>query len=210
MQEEHRFTEADLEPSPDEQRAARRALADRAAASVAALVAGAWVGGMIALGACAAPFVFRLTPAPFSGEAMGAAFARFDQLALGAAVVLLGAEVVRTWAAGRRGRTLAARIRRSLAMLMAVAAAYVGLSLTPRINELHRGGARRGEGAAGMELERIHRRAELFGRAVVLVGAAVAILHVLTLGARRPQDDEGEEDDDEAFAPRPPGPQGDA
>jgi hypothetical protein len=207
--EEHRFTEADLEPGPEERRAALRTLVDRAAASVAALVAGAWAGGMIALGVCAAPFVFRLTPAPFSGEAMGAAFARFDQLALGAAVVLLGAEVVRTWAAGRRGRTLAARVRRGLAMLMAAAAAYIGLALTPRINELHRNGARRGMGEQGAELDRIHRRAEMLGRAEVLFGATVVVLHVLTLRTRRPED-EDEEGDDDASAPLPPGPRGDA
>ena len=62
----------------------------RLAAAVGALAAGVWVGGMVALGACAAPFVFRMTPAPYSGDAMGAAFARFDQIALGAAVALLG------------------------------------------------------------------------------------------------------------------------
>lgn len=206
--QEHRFTEADLEPSPEERRAARRALVDRVAASVAVLAAGATIGGMVALGACAAPFVFRMTPAPFSGEAMGAAFARFDQIALGAAVVLLGAEVARTWAAGRRGRTLAARARRMAAMLLAGAAALMGLTITPKINDLHRAGARRGEGEQGVVLEALHRRAELIGRAEVLLGAAVVVLHIFTLGARRPEDDE--DDEDEAFAPLPPGPRGDA
>jgi len=205
--QEHRFTAADLEPSPEERRAARRALVDRVAASAAVLAAGVWIGGMIALGACAAPFVFRLTPAPFSGEAMGAAFARFDQIALGAAVILLGAEVARTWAAGRHGRSPAARARRLLAMLLAGAAAYMGLALTPGINELHRAGARRGVGEQGAQLEALHRRAELIGRGETLLGAAVVVLHIFTLGARRPEDDD---DDEEAFAPLPPGPRGDA
>ncbi|MCC6557112.1 MAG: DUF4149 domain-containing protein [Polyangiaceae bacterium] len=204
--DEHRFTEADLEPTPEERRAARRALADRVAASAAVLAGGVVIGGLVALGACAAPFVFQMTPRPFSGDAMGAAFARFDQIALGAAVALLGAELVRTWAAGRR-RTLAARVRRLVAMLLAGAVAYVGLVLTPRIIELHRAGARRGDGAQGQELDRIHRRAELAGRAELFLGAAVVVLHVFTLGARRPEDDE-EDDDDHAFAPLPPGPRG--
>ena len=143
---EPRFSAADLEPSDDERRAELRALVDRIAAAVAVLAAGAWVGGMVALGACAAPMVFRLAPAPFSGDAMGAAFARFDQIALGAAVVLLGAEMARTWAAGARARTAAARVRRLAAVLMAACAAYVGLSLTPHILELHRAGAQRGVG----------------------------------------------------------------
>ncbi|WP_437633203.1 DUF4149 domain-containing protein [Sorangium sp. So ce854] len=202
MNDEAQFSEDDLAPSPEERAAERRFLIDRVAASVAALAAGAWAGGMVALGACAAPFVFRLAPAPFSGDAMSAAFARFDQLALGAAVVLLGAEVARTWAAGRRGAGRAARVRRVVAMVMAGCAAYVGLALTPRITELHREGVRRGEGALGVELERVHRRAELAGRAEVFLGAGLVVLHVFTLGARRPDDD----DDDEAAAPLPPGP----
>jgi hypothetical protein len=197
------FTEADLAPSPEEQKAARRALADRAATALAVTAAGVWMGGMIALGACAAPFVFRMTPAPFSGDAMGAAFARFDQIALGAAVILLGCEVIRTAVAARRGRTLAARIRRTIAIVLACAAAYVGLALTPRINDLHRSGAMRNQGEQGQELERVHRRAELVGKLEVVLGAGLIFLHIFTLAARRPDEDDDEED---APAPLPPGP----
>lgn len=198
---EERFSASDLEPSHEEKSRALRAVVDRVAATLAVLAAGVWVGGMIALGACAAPFVFRLTPAPYSGDAMGAAFARFDQIALGAAVVLLGAEVTRTWAAGARSRGLAARVRRALAVLMAACAAYVGLSITPHINDLHRAGAQRGQGPLGDELEAIHRRATLVGKTETLLGVVLVGLHVFTLGARRPEDDE----DDAALAPLPPG-----
>ena len=198
---EGQFTAADLEPSDDDKRAARRALVDRVAASVAVLVTGVWIGGMIALGACAAPFVFEMTPAPMSGYAMGAAFGRFDQIAIGAAVLLLGAEVARTLVAGRRSRTLAARARRLAAVLMALGAVYTGLRITPRITTLHHEGARRGLGEGGAELERIHRSAELIGKAVTLAGVVVITLHVFTLGLKRP-----EEDDDDAPAPLPPGP----
>ena len=84
----------------------------------------------MALGACAAPLVFEMTPAPFSGDAMGAAFARFDQIALGAAVVLLGAEVARTCASGAAGGSASPPASAdSLAVLMAGCAAYSGLSL---------------------------------------------------------------------------------
>lgn len=200
---ESRFNESDLAPDPEEQKALRKALADRIAASVAALSAGVFVGGMVAMGACAAPFVFKLTPAPFSGDAMGAAFMRFGQIALGASVLILGGEVVRTWASGKRGRSIAARIRRMLAIVLAVAAAYVGLTLTPRINELHRSGVRRGEGPQGEVLERTHKQAELVGKVQVALGIALVFLHVLTIPSRRPEDD----DEDEAVAPLAPGPQ---
>ena len=199
---EGQFTAADLEPSDDEKRASRRELIDRVAATVAVLSAGLWIGGMITLGACAAPFVFEMTPAPMSGYAMGAAFARFDQIAIGAAVLLLGAEVARTLVAGRRSRTIAARVRRLVAVLMALGAVYTGLQITPRINALHRDGARRGLGEGGAELERIHHQAEAIGKAVTLAGVVVVALHVLTIGKRKPEDD----DDDDAPAPLAPGP----
>jgi hypothetical protein len=193
MQEE-RFSASDLEPSPTE----RRELAERVAASIAVLAVGVWVGGMVALGACAAPFVFRLTPAPFSGYAMGAAFARFDRIALAAAALLLAAEVVRTWATLGRARTVAARIRRLAAIVMAGAAAYLALSLTPQIGAMHRAGVHRGVGAEGAALDAIHARAELVGKAEVLLGVVLIGLHVLTLPRRR-------DDDEPVTAPLPPG-----
>jgi hypothetical protein len=199
---ETRFTAADLEPSDDDRRAARRALVDRIAATCAVLAAGVWVGGMLALGACAAPLVFRLTPAPYSGDAMGATFARFDQIALGAAVVILGAEVARTWSGGTRARGPAARVRRLAGVIMAGCAAYIGLALTPHINDLHRSGAQRGVGPLGVELDRTHHVAEAVGKTETGLGALLVALHVFTLGplaTRRPEDDD-------APAPAPPGP----
>lgn len=204
MTDEARFSESDLAPSPEERSGARRALIDRVAACVGALAAGTSAGGMIALGVCAAPFVFRLTPAPFSGDAMSLAFARFDQIALGASVLLLGAEVARTWAAGHRGGGRAARLRRICAMVMAGCAAYIGLLLTPRITALHRDGVRQGEGELGMELVQVHRRAETMGKVEVLLGVGLVVLHVFTLSTRRP--DEDDDDDEQALAPLPPGP----
>ena len=198
---EGQFTAADLEPSDSDKRAARRALIDRVAATVAVLSAGVWFGGMIALGACAAPFVFEMTPAPASGYAMGAAFARFDQIAIGAAVLLLGAEVARTLTAGRQSRSIAARVRRLVAVLMALGTVYTGLKISPRIIELHQGGARRGLGEGGIELERIHHTAEAVGKAVTVAGVIVIALHIFTLGAKKPDDE-----DDDAPAPLPPGP----
>ena len=81
-------------------------------------------------------------------------------------------------------------------------AAYGGLSLTPHIIELHRAGAQRGQGPLGDELERVHKRAESVGKIETAAGVALVALHVFTLGARRP------EDEDESVAPLPPGPVG--
>jgi len=197
------FTEADLAPSPEDRRAERRSIVERAAAPISVLAAGVYVGGLVALGACAAPMVFRLTPAPFSGEAMGAAFARFDQIAIGASVVALACEVARTLIAGRKGLTIAARIRRFCAIGLALCASYVGLSLSPRISELHRAGVRRDASPEGQVLEAVHRRAELVGRIGLAFGVALVGLGVFTLRVAKPED---EDDGEEAFAPLPPGP----
>lgn len=195
------FTEDDLAPGPEERSRARAATADRAAAAVAAIAAGVVVGGMIALGACAAPAVFALAPAPHSGYAMGAAFARFDRVAIGASVILLAAEVVRTYLARRRRPEILARVRRLAAFALAGCAAIMGLSVSPSINELHAGGARRGEGEQFRRLEAIHQRAETIGRIEVVVGLVLVGLHVFTV--RRAPDDDGEA---EPVAPLAPGP----
>ena len=200
------FTEADLAPSPEERSARIRSIVDRIAASLAVLAAGTYIGGLVALGACAAPFVFRLTPAPFSGDAMGAAFARFDQIAIGASVVALGTEVVRTFVAARTARTITQRLRRFCAMFMAFSAGYVGLMLTPRITELHRAGVQRDGSPQGMLLDAVHHRAELFGKVGIVFAFGLVVLSIFTIRSFSP---DYEADEDEAQAPLPPGPRED-
>ncbi len=198
------FTAADLEPSSGERRAARRATVDRVAAIMAAIAAGFVPGGLVALGACAAPFVFRMTPAPMSGDAMGAAFARFDRIALACAGVVLLAEIVRTYVGGVRARTPLARVRRLAAVALAAAIAYGGTYVSPAILELHRSGAARNVGEAGAQLEAIHQRASTLGKVEALLAAGLVALHIVTLGRPRPEDDDDDEGD--AAAPLPPGP----
>ena len=195
------FSEADLLPSPEEKRRTRDSVIDRVAAAVAMLAAGVLAGGMVALGACAAPAVFRLAPAPFSGLAMGEAFARFDRVAIGAAVVALFAEVVRTFLARRERPSVAQRARRLSAIALAGCTAVMGLSLSPTIRELHQGGASRGQGEAGQRLDAVHKRAELVGKIEIALAVALVGLHMATVRAGRDA-----EDDLEAPTPLPPGP----
>lgn len=198
---EEQFTAADLEPSDDELRARRRAVIDRAAASVAVLCAGALVGGLVALGAGAAPLVFSMLPRPIAGNVMGEIFSRWDRVAMGASGALLVAEIVRTWAARGRARHLVPRIRRMAAIVVALCAAYIGTALSPRIMELHRAGVVRGQGELGADLEAVHRRAELVGKIEIALALGLVALHVFTLRARQDEDEE-----DDAPAPLPPGP----
>lgn len=192
------FSEADLEPSPAERRAKIALYVDRLASTVAVLSTAAIVGGLIAMGACAAPFVFRITPAPYSGDAMGAAFARFDRIAIGGCVVLLAAEVVRTFLARRDPRSAIARIRRLVSIAFSACVVYVAATITPAINDLHRAGAVRGEGTDGQRLGELHGRAEFAGKVEAGLGLLIVALHVFT-PKRRP------EDEDSFVAPGIPG-----
>jgi hypothetical protein len=152
----------------------------RAATSVAVVALGIWVGGLVALGACAAPLVFGRVPAPWSGDAMGAVFRRFDAVAITCAVVVLGCEAIRLRAPSRRAAWLE-RARGLLSIVAALAAIYGGVMISPRIVALHAAGAVRGAGEAGLSLESLHRVAEMLGRIEVLFGVMLMVLQVVTL-----------------------------
>lgn len=183
------FSEADLEPSPEERWAKIGLYADRLASTVAVLSTAAIIGGLVALGACAAPFVFRLTPAPMNGDAMGAAFARWDRVAIGLSLVLLAAEVARTFIARHERRSAIARVRRLVSIGFAACIVWVAATITPGILDLHKAGAVRGEGESGARLAELHGRAELAGKVEVGLGVMIVALHVFT-PKRRPEDED--------------------
>lgn len=183
------FSEADLAPSAEERRAKVALYADRAASTVAVLSTAAIVGGLVAMGACAAPFVFKLTPAPQNGDAMGAAFARFDRIAIGACLALLAAEGVRTFIARNLPRSAIARVRRLVSIGFSACVVYVAATITPAILDLHHAGAIRGEGDQGARLAELHGRAELAGKVEAVLGLLIVTLHVFT-PKRRPEDED--------------------
>jgi hypothetical protein len=205
------FSEADLAPSDDDRRAKRHDRIERVAVTLAVVSLALVAGGLVALGACAAPFVFRLTPAPFSGQAMGAAFMRFDRIALAASCVVLAVEMLRTWIDRRQRPSVVSRVRRFAAIVFAGCVAYSGMSLSPAIVDLYASGARRdaaagaapdgAQGPKNAELDAIHQRASQIAKIEVAAALVAALLHVWTVRCRRP-----DEDDDEVLAPLPPGP----
>lgn len=153
---------------------------ERAATAVALAALAVWVGGMVALGACAAPVVFSKVPAPLSGETMGTIFRRFDVVAMASAVVVLAAEAVRALLQpGRPG--FLDRLRGIASLVAAGCAVYVGAVSSPAILALHESGAVRGVGEAGAALDRIHHLAEILGKSEVALGLLLIVLHVVTL-----------------------------
>ncbi len=141
-----------------------------------------WLGGLIALGAIAAPIVFAIVPAPFSADAMTIVFRRFDVVAMGCAAVVLATEAVRgVGGLGGARFVRADHARAFVSLLAAGAAVYEGIKVSPRIAELHAAGAIRGVDSAGLELARLHNLAEECGKAQILLLALVIALHGISL-----------------------------
>ncbi len=153
---------------------------ERGAAAVAVTALAIWIGGLVALGACAAPIVFRVVPAPLSGDAMGAVFRRFDAIAVACSVFVLGCEAIRIWVRDPPA-TAFERARTALSLLAAAAAIYGAVRLSPGIIALHQAGAVRGSGADGTELERLHKLAEAAAQVEVMAGLFLLVLQVTTL-----------------------------
>ena len=150
-----------------------------------ALVAlGLWMGGMVALGAIAAPVVFGMVPAPWSADAMTVVFRRFDKLAVACVIVVLAVEAALAMLRDRKIERLDL-VRGALVTFAAAAAVYVAAVVSPRIEALHRGGAIRGLGSAGEELNAIHQVAERAGKVELFLAIAVIALHIASF-TRRP------------------------
>ncbi len=158
-----------------------------ALSTVALVAVGVWLGGLVALGAIAAPIVFAMVPAPTSADAMVVVFRRFDSVTMSAAACVLVVEAVRARFAPVRRLDLARIAASGLASALAV---WEGVSLSPRIEALHRSGAIRGLGSAGMELDRVHETARMVGQVELLLLVVVVALHAFSLAPvqRKPGD----------------------
>ena len=114
-----------------------RMLALRYAALVAAAL---WIGGLIALGAVAAPAIFDTIAARgvadgrvLAGAVFGEAFRRFHLVAYGCGAVIVISLIVRA-ALGPRPVHLGVRL--AIAAIMLVASLYSGMVISPRIEQL--------------------------------------------------------------------------
>jgi hypothetical protein len=153
-------------------------------AVVSLLAVAVWLGGLLALGAIAAPVVFSIVPMPASADAMTLVFRRFDTVAMACAALVLAGEATRVLVRLRFSPVDHARAAASV--LAAAVAVIEGTLVSPRIAALHAAGAIRGFGDAGMELARLHDVAELCGKVEVALLAAVIVTQVIALSARRP------------------------
>jgi putative copper export protein len=153
----------------------------RATAVLGLLAVAVWLGGLLALGAIAAPVVFSMVAMPASADAMTVVFRRFDSAAMACAAVVMAAEATRSLARLRFARV--DHVRAGASVLAAALAVFEGVRVSPRIAALHAGGAVRGLGDAGMELARLHDLAELCGKSEVVLLAVVVVAQVIALSA---------------------------
>jgi putative copper export protein len=153
-------------------------LTRRITSIVAVLAAAVWLGGIVALGAVAAPIVFSRVAWPQNADAMSLVFHRFDAVAMVCAALVVASEVARATAGARF--TPLDHGRGAASLLAAVAAFVEGVSVSPRIAALHAGGAVRGVNAAGLELAHLHGVAETLGKTEVGLLVVVLVLHVLS------------------------------
>ncbi len=155
----------------------------RGAAIGSLLAVSLWLGGLLALGAIAAPVVFAMVPLPTSADAMTIVFRRFDLVAMACGAVVLAAEAAR--AIARVPFARADQLRAGAAVIASGLAVFEGRYVSPRIAELHMGGAVRGVASAGAELARMHDLAETCGKAEIVFLVIVVALSVVAL-TRRP------------------------
>ena len=155
-------------------------LAARRILSIVSLLAIAvWLGGLVALGAVAAPVIFATVSWPSSADAMSIVFRRFDSVAMTCAAIVLAMEAVRPVAGVALARLDHARAATSL--LAASAAVFEGIKVSPRIAALHAAGAIRGVEGPGLELAHLHDIAEWCGKIELGLLAVVIALHVIAL-----------------------------
>ena len=160
----------------------RATVAGRSLAVVSILAVSLWLGGLVALGAIAAPVVFSVILPPANATAMTIVFRRFDLIAMASAAVLLATEAARHLV---RGRSNPLDVARGATAALASAFAVVqGTRISPRIAELHFAGVSRGVGDSGLKLSHLHDLAERCGKAQLVLLTIFVALQIFTLPPR--------------------------
>jgi hypothetical protein len=197
-----RFTDADLEPSPDERSAGRRLVLELAATAVAVAIAGLWLGFSLGPRLVAGPVLSGLLPAALA-ERLGAAMAqKSDGWGLGFAAALLATEVLRTVVGRGRGRALAARLRRMVVIIVGGCAVLLAVVLASSDPPATAGPPGEAPPGVSLPLAGPARQAASLRSFEMGLLALLVLLQVTTLPKLRPEEDEP------AVAPAPPGPSG--
>jgi hypothetical protein len=133
------------------------------------LFLGIIIGGILVLGACVAPMVFRSLPPFEAATLMGPMFKRFDSWLFYLTIGVLIVEIIlQSW---QKSIVLWRTLLLSALLAMVSMSIFV---LNPGVDALHQQGVRRGTDQKGSELNRLHRQAE--GAYKVIVVLSIGLL----------------------------------
>jgi len=133
------------------------------------------VGGMLALGAFAAPAVFSSFPRAEAGEAMTQVFLRFDNVLLGCAVLIIAGEVGRFLGGWIETSTLGMARWVLLAAIVGITL-FNSLSLNPTINRLIHHPEFNQNPAVVQEFQHAHHLSEQLYKTALVIGAMALLL----------------------------------
>ncbi len=152
------------------------------ASVIGGLAVAVWLGGLLALGAIAAPLIFANVSFPQSADGMTLVFRRFDMVAMTCAAIAMASEAAKVAARVAFGRV--DHLRAGLTVVAAILAVVEGTLVSPRIAALHGAGVMRGMGVAGETLSHLHDMAEALGKTELVLLAIVLSLLVVRPAAR--------------------------
>ena len=138
-----------------------------------------WVGGIVALGAIAAPVLFRRLPRPDAGALFGPMLQIFEKVSLVAAVLAVIGAVAKGWIGGQNANVWA--LTRFAALgLMVLLLAYANTMLHPSIRALQAQHDRISErpeaDPARTRFQMLHKRSERVMMAQLWLGLVVLLL----------------------------------
>lgn len=138
-----------------------------------------WLGGIVALGAIAAPVLFRRLPRPDAGALFGPMLRVFEKVSLGAAALTVAGAAGKAWIGGQHLNVWsAARMTALGAMVLLLA--WAALSVHPAIRAVQEANPRVSElpedAPPRVAFGRLHKRSERIMMAQLWFGLVVLFL----------------------------------
>jgi hypothetical protein len=151
-------------------------------------------GGIVALGAIAAPLLFKTLPRFVAGPLMGEIFNRFDGLLLGALLLLWCGEILVIYARQRFGQNVDCcrrwltlyTVRLGLLLLLTGMVLSATQVVDPRIQQMQKLGLHRGEATVqSHQFDEIHHRSENLHKGSLLIVLSLLALSPFSLMVRK-------------------------
>ncbi|MGE0201173.1 MAG: DUF4149 domain-containing protein [Candidatus Melainabacteria bacterium] len=145
-------------------------------------------GGMLAIGAFAAPVMFKGLSRPEAGDLLTLIFRRYDSVIVTSLGLVLIGELVRvfpgqlTWMSSGP----VAWLRTALLVVLLAAGLYTTMVLNPQIERMHAAGIHPGGSPEGLQFSRVHKTSENLYKLEMALSLLLILLtpYTLPLGPR--------------------------